>query len=281
VAGTSLFRFTPRVDANGFSTPELPPALLELGRSVLEGDLELDPRGAELRGDLYWIVECVAPFAADRHAAVTDLEANAPRYRAAAEAWLARHRDHPWFAPFGGDRQGWVCGDVDEPPDPGVFVPPPAPEYTPFGCTLLGATTTTLDDGDMWPVPWERRTAPGAPVWALTVPRSARVLEIRDPAGWAELVTAHPRPLTAMDEPLYDLTLPGGLLGVDWASAARDWDGVRMTFDGILRTAYVAVPVPGGTTAFMPWDSGWEQTLWLRWVFDDAIPGTPWRRPDG
>jgi hypothetical protein len=29
---------------------------------------------------------------------------------------------------------------------------------------------------------------------------------------------------------------------------------------------------------FMPWDAGWERTLWLRWIFTEAVPLGPWVR---
>lgn len=268
--------------ANGFSTPDLPPALLALGRRALEGDLSTDRGAGWLQSDLDWAVESVAPFCGvDRGQLVTGLERHAGRYLPAAEDWLDRHLEHPWIAPFSRERQGWVAAWGDAPPDPAEFVPspPPGPGDSPFGCTPRGAATTTQVDGDIWPAPEVRGTAAGAPVWTFVAPPSARVLEIRTAADWAALVTAHPLVLTDAPEAMYDMALPAGLVGVDWRSAATEWDGIRFTIDGILRAAYVTVPVPGGVTAFIPWDVGWERTVWLRWVFTDVAPGAPWRHP--
>ncbi len=268
------------MNANGFSTPDLPPALLTLGRRVLQAELVHGMRPADLRWEMTSAPELVAPYIGrDRAREIGALEAEADALRTAAEGWLAGMATHPWIAPFRPADQGWVGHDMHPPAAASFTPPPPEPfEYPPFACAMVGAHTTTMDDGDLWPVPDEARTPEGAQVWRLAVPASARVLEIRTCDDWAGLVAAHPRPVTDAPEPLYDMTLPAPLIAVDWASAAEEWDGVRMTYEGLLRVSHVELPAPGGWTVFMPWDVGWERTLWLRWVFEEAVPLGPWVR---
>lgn len=268
------------VNPNGFSTPDLPPALLALGRQVLHAELVPGMRPADIRQSMTSAPERVAPYIGrDRAREIAALEADAESLRAAAEGWLAGMGGHPWIAPFRPDDQGWVGHDMDPPSAEGFTPPPPLPlEYLPFSCGMVGASTTTMEDGDLWPVPDESRTPEGAQVWRLAVPASARVLEIRTCDDWAGLVAAHPRLVTDAPEPLYGMTLPAPLIAVDWASAAEEWDGVRMTYEGLLRVSYVELPAPGGSTVFMPWDAGWERTLWLRWIVPEAVPLGPWVR---
>jgi hypothetical protein len=65
------------------------------------------------------------------------------------------------------------------------------------------------------------------------------------------------------------ITLPAPLYTVDWASAGRDWDGVRMTLEGFARTAFVEIPALDGVTTYIT-DRLHERTDWLRPVLDDA-----------
>jgi hypothetical protein len=55
-----------------------------------------------------------------------------------------------------------------------------------------------------------------------------------------------------------------------WAAVAADWDGVHVTFGGLLTAEQVRVHGPDGWTALWGWDS--EMTVWLRWAFVEATP---------
>ena len=55
-------------------------------------------------------------------------------------------------------------------------------------------------------------------------------------------------------------------LTVDWEAAAKDWDGVHLTFGGLLTSDSVRVASSAGWSMLMFWDL--EQTLWLRWAFN-------------
>ncbi len=61
---------------------------------------------------------------------------------------------------------------------------------------------------------------------------------------------------------------PGGRLVPDFAAVARDWDAVHLTLGGLLTAEQVRVDGPGGATELQGWDA--EQTVWLRWVFDEV-----------
>jgi hypothetical protein len=105
---------------------------------------------------------------------------------------------------------------------------------------------------------------------------TARVLEIRTAADLARLVAGHPLLLAARPERLTEeVTLPAPLYGIDWASAAAAWDGVRMTLEGVARTAFVEIPVRDGATTYVT-DTALEWTIWLRPVFGAPRPVGLW-----
>ncbi|GAA3733787.1 hypothetical protein [Salinactinospora qingdaonensis] len=51
----------------------------------------------------------------------------------------------------------------------------------------------------------------------------------------------------------------------DWSAMARDWDGVHLTFAGLLSAYHVHLTRQGWTSTLWTWET--EQTLWLRDVF--------------
>ncbi len=110
--------------------------------------------------------------------------------------------------------------------------------------------------GDWSPAyPLERR-------W-LRVDDDARVYEIDRAQDWQELVSRYPTP-PAPDAPL------GPCVSVDWSAASRDWDGVHLSFAGLLFASYVMAEVPGGVTYLWSWDT--EQTLWLHQAWSVGEP---------
>lgn len=88
----------------------------------------------------------------------------------------------------------------------------------------------------------------------LRVEEDARVYEINHAQDWQELVRRYPTS-PAPDAPL------GPCVSVDWSAVSRDWDGVHLSFAGLLFASYVVSEVPGGVTYLWSWDT--EQTLWL------------------
>jgi hypothetical protein len=60
-----------------------------------------------------------------------------------------------------------------------------------------------------------------------------------------------------------------------WSAVAADYDGVHLTFAGLLTGLYAPVVTEGVTTTLWSWQ--WESTYWLRSVFTtaSALPELP------
>ncbi|MDE2687669.1 MAG: hypothetical protein OXI16_09275 [Chloroflexota bacterium] len=54
----------------------------------------------------------------------------------------------------------------------------------------------------------------------------------------------------------------------NWSAVAAEWDGVHLTLGGLLTAEKVRVASAAGWSMLRFWDM--EQTMWLRWVFDDV-----------
>lgn len=85
---------------------------------------------------------------------------------------------------------------------------------------------------------------------------SVRVLEISSPADWHELCVAFPSVNQDRNSPA-----EAGSLSPDWARVASRWDGVHLTFTGLLTTPFVCYRSAAGTTMLWSWDT--EGTMWL------------------
>jgi hypothetical protein len=109
----------------------------------------------------------------------------------------------------------------------------------------------------------------------VTVAPEARVAEILEPEDWRALSTQYGVP-HAVDYPPGDL----GRWVPEWARVAEDFDGVHLTFSGLL-TGY-CVPSEGASgRAMLRWES--ERTLWLRpaflgWTEEAPLTERPPRR---
>ena len=132
--------------------------------------------------------------------------------------------------------------------------------------------------------------------WRIRVSEDARVYEINCAEDWHRLCTEYPgKSARDASDPeasdsegwdVYPLRLFEGSDAVDiatdierwltpdWASVAEDWDGVHLTLGGLLTAEKVRVASAAGWTMHRFWDI--EQTMWLRWAFDDVE-----RLPDG
>lgn len=90
----------------------------------------------------------------------------------------------------------------------------------------------------------------------------ARVYEINNAAAWHRLCVDFPRYSTRAG------SLPSGIvcdLSPSWGAVRDAWDGVHLTFAGLLSALFVPVKTHAGTTTLWTWES--ERTLWLRPVF--------------
>lgn len=269
---------------SGLSLPELPPLLLALGA---QGEELLDLVPSEIPDEIArHVIGTVPPWNPTRAIEIGLLEERAGSALDWGERWLESVADHPWMRPFDPGQQGWVSQSELRAPDRDLFTPPGVQTPLWFNLDLmpgngsLGTTTTLVDDG-LGSLPGEVRTPEGAPIWRLSMAGSARVREIRTCDDWSSLVAAYPLLISEGDVPVDpgDVRVPGPVYGVDWAAASADLDGVRLTLEGLVRIAYVEIPVLEGTTTFVLNDVTWEHTLWLRWVVRETARLGEWAGP--
>jgi hypothetical protein len=88
-----------------------------------------------------------------------------------------------------------------------------------------------------------------------------RVFEVNGAEDWHALCVAHPATNSDGSSPAGE-----GALVPDWASVGAEWDGVHLSFLGVLTTPFVRVSSEVGSS--MLWSWGAEQTIWLR-----PVPG--------
>ena len=102
------------------------------------------------------------------------------------------------------------------------------------------------------------------------VPPSARVHEIRSARDWHALCLRYSDPAryTGPDTNLLDSAALNHGPAPEWRRVAADWDGVHLTFAGLLTALYVPVAASGVLTTLWTWE--WESTLWLRPVLEHA-----------
>jgi hypothetical protein len=104
----------------------------------------------------------------------------------------------------------------------------------------------------------------------LQVSAPARVYEVNSAADWHTLVQRYGDPAT---HPGSDDSLRGAA-GIDnglaptWSAVADDYDGVHLSFAGLLTGLYVPRTTEEVSTTLWAWD--WESTHWLRPVFTSA-----------
>ncbi|MEZ0493381.1 hypothetical protein AB2L28_14165 [Kineococcus sp. TBRC 1896] len=128
---------------------------------------------------------------------------------------------------------------------------------------------------------------------ALRLRDGLRVHEVHDAADWCALVAAHPRSVTFTRR--HDWWLATGWDGAwalpDWASVAREWDGVHLSARGYLavsgRVLETAVPgnvVGADTDGVRPGPArtllaGWNPgvTHWLTDAVTEVEPPVRWR----
>lgn len=101
----------------------------------------------------------------------------------------------------------------------------------------------------------------------LRVSPDARVYEIGSPADWHVLAVRCGDPDTYLGPDRHLLTVAGIDHGPapTWSRVAADWDGVHLSFAGLLSALYVPVTTDDVTTTLWSWE--WEKTLWLQAPF--------------
>ena len=231
---------------------------------------------------------------------------NGRRFRDLARDILEQPDVRWWFAPIDREAQMWI-ESRDEPPSSGELAQPNVQmtyweqrtnksEAAMYTCTSFEGKSSFLAVMDMSEV--------HGPVndlamylefplrqWRLRVSESARVYEINGAADWHRLCADYPAqsardasdPEDADREgwDVYPLKqLSGDIdardistdmarwLTPNWAAVAEDWDGVHLTLGGLLTAEQVRVASASGWSMLRFWDI--EQTMWLRWAFDDV-----------
>ncbi|WP_372698830.1 hypothetical protein [Arthrobacter sp. JSM 101049] len=121
---------------------------------------------------------------------------------------------------------------------------------------------------------WDR-----ARVWPLAPVPSARILEIRGPADWVDLVERHPLEVTqTWRKTAWETTgIDGTWLIPDFAAVAREYDGVHLTVAGYLTTAGRPLDAGNGRTILAGWDP--DATYWLADVLRPAGDPVEWTNP--
>ena len=102
----------------------------------------------------------------------------------------------------------------------------------------------------------------------ITVADDARVYEIHQPQAWHELTLRY-ADLAEYEGPDANLLSSAGIdhgPAPIWHRVAADWDGVHLSFFGLLTTLYTPITQDGITTTLWAWSS--ERTLWLGNAFD-------------
>ena len=103
----------------------------------------------------------------------------------------------------------------------------------------------------------------------LPIGPDVRVYEVSGPAAWHALCREYPavnrNPTSAAGS---------GALVPRWAGVAEQWEGVHLTFLGLLTTPFVTTESAAGRSSMWSWDA--ESTIWLR---DDVLhaDGSPER----
>lgn len=92
--------------------------------------------------------------------------------------------------------------------------------------------------------------------FAAEIDESARVFEVSGPADWHTLCVSFPR---VNQDPASPAGV--GTLVPDWARVATQWDGVHLTFMGLLTAPFARHSSAAGTTMLWSWDT--EGTIWL------------------
>lgn len=188
--------------------------------------------------------------------------------------------EHPafawWFAPVALDNQIWTAPRMPFGANLSDNVNPDAEPLRPFDLSewrepelptgewarevqkpeLWRQITSTLRDGSTSAVTAYASSAADhicafpLAAWRLEMPHTARVYEITGPADWHNLCLRYP---AHSDD---------GRLTPDWGRAAADWDGVHLTFGGLLSCEQHRYAQNGQWSQHQFWHA--ESTQWLR-----------------
>jgi hypothetical protein len=173
-----------------------------------------------------------------------------------------------WSAPLDRGAQLLLTGQADPQRDPMHLQAPQGPNnawetYAQKPIASI-ATSTELPVARDWDAVYPVHQV------RLHVSSTARVYEVDSAADWHSLVRRYWDPAT---HPGSDDSLRCAA-GIDngpapaWTTVAGDYDGVHLTFAGLLTGLYVPHVTDAVSTTLWAWN--WESTYWLRSVFTTA-----------
>lgn len=99
----------------------------------------------------------------------------------------------------------------------------------------------------------------------------ARVFEIHCPEAWHNLSVTYAMQVPSQRMNAQLLSSAGMEAGPapNWQRVARDWDGIHLSFFGLITSLFVTENRGGVSTTLWAWPS--ERTLWLRSAFSDVV----------
>ena len=213
--------------------------------------------------------DSVNRFNADHDLIAAELPALARKRAAQARAVIEHPGTAWWFDDIDLDAQAWVSIHWTTPPLRFIYGTPPDTmgwqrprnpssgweryAQKPFSnqttSTLYGPHLTSklvgYDErvGDYmceFPLAW----------WSMRFLEEVRVFEIHGPSDWHDLCVRYP----AEDQ--------RGCLVPNWGAVAEEWDGVHLSFGGLLTAEQNRYESAAGWTMLDSWHA--EQTYWLR-----------------
>ena len=205
-------------------------------------------------------VNAVERWRSDHEEVVPAMLGLAPTLRPLVEATLEYSGTAWWYERPDLNRQAWVAHDGETPDPTGWRRPdsPPSRWERYAQKPNSGQYTSTLFDGyaslligyeqragDMWPQSWPLEC------WLMRMSADARIYEIHGPADWHRLCVAYPA--RGSDD---DRLVP------DWGAASADWDGVHLSFGGLLACEQNRQETADGWSMHEFWHA--ESTFWLR-----------------
>lgn len=234
---------------------------------------------------------------------ITENLSTAPTRRRIAEAVVATHRRFLTAALDWANQVAWFGSDLPVPLIGDLTAVYECGEF-PWGGLRTHTALSSRHDGALW-ASHDGGYATGLTVWRFPVRADARIAEINTPQAWLELVRRHPRQVNpfgfledrgrrmlaclhnAWDIRLRSIEADGtatvalidgsektgvrGLLMPDWTSVAAEFDGVHISWAGLLLAEGNVVDVGDGWLAVARfWGS--ERTLFLADVFERPEP---------
>lgn len=197
------------------------------------------------------------PWAGDHPRAVAQALAQRDEVRTLAEEVLSLPGSRWWSRPLDRKVQVHVAGP--RPPERVGQHPPQKTESLPFAQSPKVAviSSTNVQGDSCWETFADRHLGDEEPVSGphrtlLAVSASARVYEIHSASDWLRLVQNFP--LSGSE------TARGGV-SPDWSRVAEVWDGVHLSFAGLLRATYAGFEAGASRSVLWTWER--EQTRWF------------------